>query len=74
MSKRPRRPPQATSEENLAKAMAHIEEGRENKNKSLWLSNLRLTDLPESVKSLDELLGLYAQHNRLMNCQIGPFR
>jgi internalin A len=65
MSKQPRRQAQPNPD-NLAEAMARIEKVRRDKDISLDLSSLSLTELPESIRQLPQLQRLFLQINRLV--------
>lgn len=69
MSKRPHRQPQPTPD-NLTEALALIEKARENKATILNLSSFGLTELPESVSQLTNLLELNLTDNKLTELHV----
>jgi internalin A len=64
MSKRPR-PPKAKAIDPMSRAEARIQRLRKNRRTRLDLSNLGLTELPESIARLSQLRWLFLDHNRL---------
>lgn len=64
MSKRPHRQAQPTPD-NLAEAMARIEQARRDRDTILWLDMLGLTELPAPIARLTQLRELSLAFNRL---------